>query len=876
MKLFNLIATSVLGAAMAIGVGVAITNHKDSKMVNAANQTASVSISERAGTLGWNNGVAYSGWTDTSGKFAFTAGGGGNNGKYYTSDNSWRMYNGGTLTISCADSINIVSVASTPTSAFTVAANKHSASVSLTATVKYTAFTVTYAEGAADLPMKIVDSTDNEGPYNMSYGDASGSFFYAKSDSTIQTSGITWTVSDSDILVLDSDFADNHCWVKPGTKIGSATLRATKDGYSTAEATITVAKGDLDSIAVSGSMTTTGYAKDSVWDPSGLVVTATYSTGYTADVTASATWTYSPATPNATSVTSVVATASYTENAITKQANSAAQAVTVFEGATYDLSQIDGFSSWTNSYGVHEVASTSITGASAAATLSFQITNKQTSGIGSEYPCIGTRTSTELECLRFTLTEANKKISTVSITFVTRYTSTYPSLYLHKGSGIASAAIADLTMSGSSGKELQLTYGNLNETVFTVGYNANQTDSNGAVGIKSITLGLEEAGAYGTTHHIKVTSYPKTIYHVGELYDSTGLAVTAYDGADEATANFKDVTASITTGFVSGIRRFDDSDVPTVNMWIEYLDESSTVRSTSIDMTIYSLAQYELVTTDLDDWSGNYLIVATNGDSDLVAMDGSLANPDAENGYKVVEDNANIIETGQELEWTIAKVTGGYSIVGKSGKYIGSLTGKSNGMLVSETALVNTLAHDGSGVAISGTNDYHLTFNTDGDRFRYYSSGNVKLYKLVESDNADEFAQKFLAAFTCNASGTSKPTFNLKEGETYWTWALLAAEYDTLTAAEKEQFRLGSPSESGTNIQKAIARYDYVVGKYFKTGVDTSFTDFMNRDPAAPSRVTSPISIANNSVVVIVIVSSFVVIASTAAFFILRKKRFSK
>ncbi|MCQ2382123.1 MAG: bacterial Ig-like domain-containing protein [Clostridia bacterium] len=153
--------------------------------------------------------------------------------------------------------------------------------------------------------------------------------------------------------------------------------------------------------------------------------------------------------------------------------------ITVVSRTTYDLSKIDGFSSWTNSYSNHTVKSTSITGATTAATLDFALTNKQSSGVGSSYPCIGGKNNNEVTCLTFTLTEEGKKISSVSITFVTRYTATFPTLYLHKGSGIESEALSSLKMSGTSGDEHELTYSAINDTIFTVGYNANQTSSNG-------------------------------------------------------------------------------------------------------------------------------------------------------------------------------------------------------------------------------------------------------------------------------------------------------------------------------------------------------------------------------------------------------------
>lgn len=643
---------------------------------------------------------------------------------------------------------------------------------------------------------------------------------------------------------------------------GSGTDIAAGKTFKISDNTILYAKwtaDTLNSLSISGSMTKTSYKDGDSWNPAGFTVTANYQSGATPDVTNDVTWSYyvggDVQATAAEGDTSVVVRATYGG----KYVESLEQTISVTSGVTYDLTTISDFSSWTTTYSSHSLTEASFSPVvGTAASLDFLITNKQGSGIGSEYPCIGAKTNSETTCLTFTLNQSGKKITSVDITFVTRYTSTYPSLYLHKGSGIATKAINSLTMSGSQGTELSLSCENLNDTVFTVGYNANQTSKNGAVGIKSISIGLADQASFGTLDHISITGLPNVVYHVGETYDPTGFAVTAFDGADESTANFKDVTASVVQ-LLDDTYTFQDSDVPGFDDEVKYTEGGKTVSDT-YHVYVYALAEYQLVTSEPANWSGQYLIVGTNSSSELGAMNGGLSNPDVEGGYKVVTDTNGVIEAGQELEWTITSYSTGYSIQGKSGKYIGSLTTNDNGMLVSDTALVNTLSYsddDGATViAGSNSNKYQLTLNTAGDRFRYYASGTVQLYKLVESDNADAYAQTFLGAFTCDATGENEPTFAIKEGSTYWSWSLLATEYDTLTSVEKEQFRLGVASESGSNIEQALARYDYIVAKYGTS----KYSNFMNRTitPLSSSRSALASVISNNetSVMLIVVMSS--------------------
>ena len=95
---------------------------------------------EIASQNGWTNGTAYT--TVSIAPITLTANGGGNNGKYYTSDYSWRLYNGGSMTIT-STSGPVASVESTPSKDFSLN-NDGSASCSFSATTQFTEITVTY------------------------------------------------------------------------------------------------------------------------------------------------------------------------------------------------------------------------------------------------------------------------------------------------------------------------------------------------------------------------------------------------------------------------------------------------------------------------------------------------------------------------------------------------------------------------------------------------------------------------------------------------------------------------------------------------------------------------------------------------------------
>lgn len=129
-------------------------------------------VEDYADANNWSNSVAYTDFTING--VNFKANGGGNNGKYYTSDHSWRMYNGGSVVLTAASG-NIIAVSSTPSQTFTI--ENGSASLSLSATVKFTAITVTVA---ADAVYSNYSTTCTEQVATPTFGVEAGTYYEGK------------------------------------------------------------------------------------------------------------------------------------------------------------------------------------------------------------------------------------------------------------------------------------------------------------------------------------------------------------------------------------------------------------------------------------------------------------------------------------------------------------------------------------------------------------------------------------------------------------------------------------------------------------------------------------------------------------------------
>lgn len=150
---------------------------------------------------------------------------------------------------------------------------------------------------------------------------------------------------------------------------------------------------------------------------------------------------------------------------------------------------------------------------------------------------------------------------------------------------------------------------------------------------------------------------------------------------------------------------------------------------------------YVKVTSAPTDWSGDYLIVY---EDESLAFNGGLTPKldVASNTIDVTIADGKIASntTTDAAKFTIASVSGGYSIQAANGNYIGA-TSYSNSLVEQSTAIAHSLSLDASGnavigVTISGNKGGTVTmrYNTASNqaRFRYYKSGQqaVQLYKL--------------------------------------------------------------------------------------------------------------------------------------------------
>ena len=391
--------------------------------------------------------------------------------------------------------------------------------------------------------------------------------------------------------------------------------------------------------------------------------------------------------------------------------------------------------------------------------------------------------------------------------------------------------------------------------------------------------------SFGTVDHIKVSHTPDIVsWHDGSTFSDSGLVVVAFDGANESTANSRLLETTEYTSSVANGTTFDDSDIGSKTITITYNDNTSLTDTYSV--YVYAAATYELVESEPTSWAGNYLIVATVDtgttaiDAGTYAFMSDLSDYDVPTNPVKVTASGKQITTGQEFEWSFASVTGGYSIQGKGGKYVGWENSSKNGMTSSDSALVNTISISGSDVEIANTasTTRYLSLSSSSGQFRYYTSGSVQLYKLVESSDVSDYADLFLSSLqdgetpVCNAGGNSDLT-TLKT-----TWKTLADLFDELSNTDKQVFTQGAADESGDNVAKTLALYDYIASKYNTRLQGEGYVsnyNFMGRSitPRSNARVLQSILGENTNTVAIIVIISMVSVTAIGGYFFLRKRK---
>ena len=388
--------------------------------------------------------------------------------------------------------------------------------------------------------------------------------------------------------------------------------------------------------------------------------------------------------------------------------------------------------------------------------------------------------------------------------------------------------------------------------------------SSGTIYLNKITVEWAPS-TFGTLDSVTVTNPGTTRYVVGETYSKEGVAAIKTDtNGNQASIDSTEIKTKLDG------HTFSEADVPSMANAVKYNGKESA----PFNIEVYSKSSFVKVTTAKEDWTGTYIIVAQK-DEDYFAFDSSLDSIDTINNNKKVVDTNGVIADAIYLSVKIEKYLTGYSIQSYNGNYIGTTTA-SNGINSKTTKLLNTISFDGAdGVTIvcdvKGS-PMTMRFNSDAgqERFRYYKSAitgiSVALYehKATESVSLTNWANQINNALTCT-NGVNPPDVD--------AWNNIKSTHfdNVIKGVDLEIIRNEVANPNGTNLQKALAKYDYIISKYG----DTQYQNYLERNISIGK--ANVFGIASNSNLPLISILSLIGIGSIlGVIFLLKKKKENK
>ena len=316
---------------------------------------------------------------------------------------------------------------------------------------------------------------------------------------------------------------------------------------------------------------------------------------------------------------------------------------------------------------------------------------------------------------------------------------------------------------------------------------------------------------------------------------------------------------------------------------------STTIRAVSQDgshaasiiVNVQSVVSgYTKVSALSDVVSGKY-VIASAYNSAYYAMSNAIPTKAGSIAATVVTVTNNEITASDGASYVVDIVVSGTTITIANGANYLTRTGTSTDLIASSTASSwdLTLVSEGVFNIKDATSARSLAFSTSGTYFKAYakitdSYLNVGLFKYVESSgayNKNLFASDILTNIVCDASGATAPTY--AEG---YSWSQLKTKYLTLSTDDKTALQTATANKTSASIiEQAMYRYDYIVAKYNIIGHDTSYDDYIGRNPSSTlisglAGNSDQYTTLNNTIVIFAVIGGFVAI--DAVIFIGKKK----
>lgn len=687
---------------------------------------------------------------------------------------------------------------------------------------------------------------------------------YYKND-TLDTSGIvvTGTYDDSSTSNVTSE-----CTFSPTTlsTAGTQQITVTHSSGLTTHFNVTVSNTTrtLSSIAVTTLPTKTTYTQGDTLDTSGIVVTGTYSDSSTGDVTSGCT--FSPTTLSTVGTQQITVTHTETNKQttfdVTVNEPSSTETLTITRSSFVSAGGYGTIDEWT---ATTSETSTSISGYADIYTKS-------------DYMQFNGGNTSSLATGLFNKTAITGRITNITVNFNSSSTSGRTMDVYVGTSALFTYSSSTLTNNTSSGTKVGTA--STSSTSFDVtGSNTYFAldKSSGALYIDSIVVTIATGSSSSDTVSLNKSSTSLTVGGTETLVATASGSVT-WSSNNESVATVSasgtitavaagTATITATCGTASAtcvVTVSGSTPTPTPSSDLAWTTNTAVYRKALFGSSYNSTStsSYE------NSWS------ATNSDNnDSENFTVNLTNCyNNRNGWDYIKIGHKTNTSAN----TAAIITDSYI-----GKPIGRISINIAAMAVPDAVTSIKLYYDDNNTFSSPT---ELSFTkatgvqsvdiTSPEMNQYYkievicttqstSNGVIQFNEIdfYDATQAESYAQQFLAAFTCDASGKTEPTF-----ASGFSWTVLKTNFNSLNSYDKATLTGATANESGTTVEQAVARYDKVVSHW-------KYENFMSRSITGLNNRTSFISSDNELFIVIIATSSIVSITAVGLYMLLKKRK---
>ena len=328
-----------------------------------------------------------------------------------------------------------------------------------------------------------------------------------------------------------------------------------------------------------------------------------------------------------------------------------------------------------------------------------------------------------------------------------------------------------------------------------------------------------------------------------------------------------------------------NSSIATVNNGVVTGVASGTATITAICGSASATCEVTVTASSCSTGTSNYIkissldevldgyeyIIAAKIDSSYYAMSNSFSGDYISSSTAISVASNDVITNANGSNYAVKIGISGTTITITNGtKYLSY--GSSSTKLSSTTSITESAQWTISLVNSNGT--FQIANNSSTARGLIYRSSSYTRFAAYALSNANgseyynlelfrafapsDYSSYFLNTVTCDGGATPPSKSN---------WTAVSNKYDFLSTTDQNTIKSTSANTSGTVIEQAVARYDYIINKYGTT----NYSNFMNRTVVSQSNRLGQTVVNNNTMLILIIMS--VLGTMTFAGWLIHKKK---